>query len=95
MKKNAFLADFEHPKIGSLGGDFATDSSRNGLYNVAQIQLRRAIVNKYERRRKTAKGINLIEEVVADVLDEARDNNEGELTSTEVKKRAGCPESGR
>ena len=48
-------------------------------------------MNKYERRRKTAKGINLIEEVVADVLDEARDNNEGELTSTEVKKRAGCP----
>ena len=45
-------------------------------------------MNIHERRRKSAVGTNLLEEVVADVLREARDNGDGTLTQGKVAERA-------
>ena len=48
-------------------------------------------MNIHERRRKMTIGISYIEEVVADVLREARDNSEGSLNRQEVRHRAKFP----
>lgn len=45
-------------------------------------------MNIHERGRKSAVGTSLLEEVVAYVLREARDNGEEGMTQTEVAKRA-------
>ena len=46
-------------------------------------------MNLHERRRKATTGETLIEETIADILKEARYNNEGGLTIEEVRKRTG------
>ena len=46
-------------------------------------------MNKYERKRKAVTGLLLIQEAIADVLDEARTNNEGGLTAVAVEERIG------
>ena len=48
-------------------------------------------MNAHAKRRQVSIAIALLTEVVAEVLQEARDNNEGGLQSEEVARRAGFP----
>lgn len=50
-------------------------------------------MNVHARRRKVRIGVALIAEVLADVLQEAKDNGEGGLTIADVNERTGCSET--
>ena len=47
-------------------------------------------MNIHTRRRNVRIGVAYIAEVLADVLQDAKDNGEGGLTAVDVRNRTGC-----
>ena len=50
-------------------------------------------MNIHARRRTVNIGLAYLAEAVADVLQEAQDNNEGGLTAATVRERSGLPDN--
>ena len=51
-------------------------------------------MNIHARRRTVNIGLAYLAEAVADVLQEAQDNNEGGLTAATIRARSGLPSNG-